>query len=72
MGNIWYNVEVHSNYAELTSNYNNGQKLEIYKPSSYHFWQSKLKERSSKIFSEIYKQFRTLEIQNNKNSELQN
>jgi len=67
MDNMWYTVVVHSNYAELTSNYD-GQKLKIYKPSSYHFWQFKLKERSSSIFSQISKQYRTMIIQSNNNS----
>ena len=73
MGNMWFSVVVHSNYAELESKYPN-QILKIYKPSSYYFWQTKLKKRSTRIFSEMYKQYkqyRALEIQNSNNAILQ-
>jgi hypothetical protein len=70
MDNVWFSVVVHSKYAELESKYTN-QILKIYKPSSYHFWQTKLKERSIRIFSEIYKQYRALDIQKRNNAVLQ-
>ena len=70
MDNVWFSVVVHSKYAELESKYTN-QILKIYKPSSYHFWQTELKERSIRIFSEMYKQYRALEIQNRNNANLQ-